>query len=116
MPATTDVGRLIVSCPDRPGIIAAVSTALAATGANIVASDQHSTDPEGGDFFLRMEFHLGGFARRRAEIEQRIGELAGQLELDWRLTAAEERKRVALFASRPEHCFMNLCPFVSIRG
>jgi formyltetrahydrofolate deformylase len=43
-----DVARLIVSCPDRHGIVAAVSTRLADAGANIVKSDQHSTDREGG--------------------------------------------------------------------
>ena len=45
--------RLLVSCPDRPGIVAAVSRFLFESGANIVHSDQHSSDPQGGDFFLR---------------------------------------------------------------
>jgi formyltetrahydrofolate deformylase len=108
MPAKTDVGRLIVSCPDRPGIIAAISAALARAGANIVASDQHSTDPEGGDFFLRMEFHLEGLAHRRTELEQRMGDVGAELDLQWRLTSAEEHKRVALFASRPDHCLLDL--------
>jgi formyltetrahydrofolate deformylase len=50
--ATT--GRLLLSCPDRHGIVAAVSGFLADEGANIVTSDQYSTDPEGGAFFLRV--------------------------------------------------------------
>ena len=54
----SDVARLIVSCRDRHGIVAAISGALADAGANIISSEQHSTDPEGGTFFLRMEFHL----------------------------------------------------------
>ena len=64
-----DVARLLVSCPDRHGIVAAVSAALAEAGANIVNSEQHSTDPEGGSFFLRMEFHLQGLAGRRSRAE-----------------------------------------------
>ncbi len=50
--------RLLVSCPDRHGIVAAVAGFLAENDANILSSDQHSTDPEGGTFFMRMEFRL----------------------------------------------------------
>jgi len=55
-----DTGRLLVRCDDRPGIVAAVSGFLHAQGANIHQSDQYSTDPEGGTFFLRMVFHVSG--------------------------------------------------------
>ena len=55
LPATA---RLLISCPDGPGIVAAVSAFLFEQGANIVTSDQHSTDPSGGRFFMRMEFTL----------------------------------------------------------
>ena len=48
--------RLLVACPDRHGIVAAVSGFLFEHGANIISSDQHSTDPEGGMFFMRMAF------------------------------------------------------------
>ena len=51
-------GRLLITCPDRHGIVAAVAGFLADSGANIITSDQHSTDPEGGEFFMRMEFNL----------------------------------------------------------
>lgn len=51
--------RLLVDCPDRPGIVAAVSGFLFARGANIVSSHQYSSDPSGGRFFLRTEFFLG---------------------------------------------------------
>ena len=52
------IARLLVSCPDRHGIVAAVSGFLSESDANILSSDQHSTDPEGGTFFMRMEFRL----------------------------------------------------------
>ena len=62
-------GRLLITCHDRHGIVAAVAGFLAASGANIISSDQHSTDPEGGEFFMRMEFNLEqgdlGLARAR---------------------------------------------------
>jgi len=108
MTAPTDVARLVVSCADRHGIIAALSTMLAEEGANIVHSDQHSTDPEGGSFFLRMEFHLPGLAERRAALEERIAAVAAEFDMEWRLTLAEHPKRVALFASRYDHCLLDL--------
>jgi formyltetrahydrofolate deformylase len=105
---TADVGRLVVSCPDRHGIVAAISTELTEAGANIVTSDQHSTNPEGGDFFLRMAFHLDGFAQRQAELAERLGKVARRFDMTWRLTPAAARKRVAILASREGHCLLDL--------
>jgi formyltetrahydrofolate deformylase len=53
-----DVGRLLVRCADRPGLVAAVSTFLADAGGNIVSLDQHSTQQTGGTFMQRTIFHL----------------------------------------------------------
>jgi formyltetrahydrofolate deformylase len=103
-----DVARLIVSCPDRHGIVAALSTLLAEAGANIVNSDQHSTDPEGGSFFLRMEFHLDGLAARQPQLEAQLAEIAGAFAMEWRLLPVQRHKRVALFASRYDHCLLDL--------
>ena len=71
-----DVGRLLITCPDRPGIVAAVSRFLFERGANIVHSDQHSTDPDGGAFFMRVEFTLpasSSMAAARAGVRRRGG-------------------------------------------
>jgi formyltetrahydrofolate deformylase len=88
--------------------VAAISAALAQAGANIVNSEQHSTDPEGGSFFLRMEFHLEGLAGRRAELESSLERIAAELEMEWSLRLAATRKRVALFVSRQDHCLLDL--------
>lgn len=108
MKTKTDVARLIVSCPDRHGIIAALSACLAESGANIVSSAQHSTDPEGGDFFLRMELHLEGLDRHRHELEDRLAAVAERFEMSWRISAASDRTRLALFVSRHDHCLLDL--------
>jgi formyltetrahydrofolate deformylase len=100
--------RLLISCADRPGIVAAVAGFLGGVGANIVQSDQYSTDPEGGSFFMRVEFALEGLAERRAEIELGLAEVASRFGMDWRIWYAAERKRVALFVSRYEHCLLDL--------
>jgi formyltetrahydrofolate deformylase len=100
-------GRLLITCPDRHGIVAAVAGFLARAGANIVSSDQHSTDPEGGAFFMRMEFTLGGGdldALGRA-FGQDVGE---RLDMDWRMTDADRPKRMALLVSREDHCLVDL--------
>jgi len=105
----TDHARLLVSCPDGHGIIAAVAGLLNELGANIVASDQHSTDPEGGRFFLRMEFHLEGLDRAREVLERRFGEeIAARFAMSWRLSYPAEPKRVALLVSRRDHCLLDL--------
>ena len=108
MSVTRDVARLLVSCPDRHGIVAAVAGYLAECGANIVASDQYSTDPEGGAFFLRMEFHLEELDARRAALETGFAKIAEPFHMDWRMTFPGARKRVALLASRYEHCVLDL--------
>jgi formyltetrahydrofolate deformylase len=104
VPAT----RLLISCADRHGIVAAVSAFLFEEGANIVSSDQHTTDPEGGRFFMRMEFTLDGL-EDAAAFEERFAELVGRpLEMDWRMASADRRKRVALLASRDGNCLLDL--------
>jgi formyltetrahydrofolate deformylase len=55
-----------------------------------------------------MEFHLDRFADRRADVERRLAAIAHEFEMDWRLTAASERKRVAIFASTDDHCVLDL--------
>jgi formyltetrahydrofolate deformylase len=97
--------RLLVSCPDTRGIVAAVSAFLLEHGANIVDSDQH-TDADSGEFFLRMEFdaeELGG------SLEEAFArEVAERFEMTWRFAYVTERKRAALFASREDHCLLDL--------
>jgi formyltetrahydrofolate deformylase len=106
-PDTT--ARLLVSCADRPGIIAAVSSFLFEQGANILASQQHSTDPSGGRFFLRMEFALDDLEERRADFERRFAdEVGSRFGMEWRLRHPGQRPRVAILVSRYDHCFTDL--------
>ena len=99
------LARLVVSCPDRPGIVAAAAGFLHRAGANIVSSAQHSTDPSGGRFLMRMEFEideLGAVAEAfRVEVAEPFG-------MDWRLAASAVPKRVAILVSREDHCLLDL--------
>jgi formyltetrahydrofolate deformylase len=103
-----DIGRVLITCPDRPGIVAGVSRCLYEHGANIVESQQYSTNPAGGTFFLLVAFHLPGLARRMAELEQALASLAVSFEMTWQMTRAGDRKRLAVFVSRSDHALREL--------
>jgi formyltetrahydrofolate deformylase len=101
--------RLLVWCDDRPGIVRAVSSFLFEAGANIVQSDQHSSDPEGGDFFLRMEFTLPPGGETSAALGERFTtEVAGPFGMGFRFWDASDLKRVAILVSRYDHCLQDL--------
>ncbi len=99
--------RLLLSCADRPGIVAGVSRFLYEAGANIVRSDQYSTDPSGGTFFLRMEFTLE--PAKREGLTERFGlKVAEPLGMTWRLWDAGRPKRITVMVSRYDHCLLDL--------
>ena len=103
------LSRLLISCPDRPGIVAAVSRFLHGRGANIVSAGQHTTDPQGGAFFMRMEFALPLDAAARAELERAFGaEVGTPFGMDWQMTDATRPKRVGILVSRYDHCLLDL--------
>jgi formyltetrahydrofolate deformylase len=103
------ITRLLISCPDQSGIVAATSQLLTDAGANIVHSDQHTTDPRDGTFYMRMEFDLALEPAERAELEMRFArEVAEPLEMQWRMWDARVPKRVAILVSREDHCLLDL--------
>jgi formyltetrahydrofolate deformylase len=106
--AREDIGRLLVTCPDRPGIVAAVSRFLFEAGANIVASQQYSTNPFDGTFFLLVEFHLPGLAERADGLAQEFSALSGPFSMSWKLTRAADRKKIAIFVSEADHVLQEL--------
>lgn len=108
MRTTGERGRLLISCSDRAGIVAAVSQFLYERDANIVHSDQHSTDPVGGAFFMRVVFDLPEGGRRVADVGAAFGAVGARFGMDWRLEDAGRRKRLAVFVSREDHCLLEL--------
>src|SRR6202044_947719 len=105
----SNVARLVVSCRDREGIIATLSEALRDIGANIITSDQFSSDPYGGMFSLRMEFYVPDDAEERlSKLDARLAEIGSVFDFDYRLIDARRHKRVALFVSRYDHCLLDL--------
>jgi formyltetrahydrofolate deformylase len=106
--------RLLIDCPDRPGIVAAVSGLLARHGGNIVESDQHSTGVPDGHFFMRMVLDLDpGPAETPESAADRLrasftAEVAGRFGMRWRLTLLSDRPRIAVLASREPHCLTEI--------
>jgi formyltetrahydrofolate deformylase len=103
-----DTGCLIVHGPDRPGIVAAVTALIARHEGNIVSLDQYSDDADGGAFFQRVVFHRPDFAAAVPDIEADLDATLGAFGLEWRLTDQSTPKRMAVLASRSDHCLLEL--------
>jgi len=98
--------RLLLACPDQPGLIARVSGFLAESGLNIVDVDQHSTAE--GRFFMRMVFDQVAAAEREA-LELRFAREIGEpFEMDYAFHQSSRVKRVAVMVSREDHCLSDL--------
>ena len=98
--------RLLLACPDRPGLIATVSGFLAEAGLNIVDVDQHSTAE--GRFFMRMVFDSAPAAEREALERRFAAEIAAPYEMEHHFAESSRRKRVAIMVSREDHCLSDL--------
>ena len=98
---------MLVSCPDRRGIVAALAQVLYGHGANILDSDQH-TDSVAGLFFQRLRFDLAELMTDRVALERSIGELGERFQMQYRLLYQARRKRVVVFVSKYDHCLYDL--------
>ncbi len=98
---------LTLACANRPGIVAKVSTALFEGGFNLLEAQQFD-DTETDVFFMRVAFNG---ADERADVDAlraAFGKIAEALKMTWSMRAENERKRVAVMASRFDHCLVDL--------
>jgi formyltetrahydrofolate deformylase len=102
-----DTATLLVNCPDRRGIVAAVSEFLYKHDANIVHADQHQ-DAEKGLFFTRVEWELPGFRLSLEEFPPAFRGIAERFEMQWRVERSTSRPRLAIFVSKYDHCLADL--------
>jgi len=101
------IGTVLVSCPDRPGLVAALSQLLYGQGANILAAEQH-TDPATSRFFQRIRFEGPGGADDRASLQSALAEVAASFEMSWQIVYDDYVKRIAIFVSKTDHCLYDL--------
>lgn len=106
--AQENTARLIVQGTDQPGLVAAITSTLVEFGANIASLDQYTSDPEGGRFFQRTVFTLANLSTVVPELEAALEEKLSGFGLSWRLVEAKKLKRVAVFASKSDHCLLDL--------
>jgi formyltetrahydrofolate deformylase len=99
--------RLNIACPDRVGIVAAVSQFLANHGGWIVEANHHS-DPATNWFFMRQEIIAESVTVSLAELREKFTPLAAEFQMQWKLVDAAVKKRVILMVSREAHCLTNL--------
>jgi formyltetrahydrofolate deformylase len=98
---------LTLSCPDKPGIVYAVSSFLVQHSGNIIASQQYGS-PDDGRFFMRVHFRVPQPGRTTAELERDFSWVAEAFHMAWRLHDKSERIRTLLMVSRLGHCLNDL--------
>jgi formyltetrahydrofolate deformylase len=100
---------ILVQCPDRPGIVAAISSFLFRHGANITDFDQHTSDDGAGAYFTRLEFQTAKLDLPFEDLERAFAlDVARPFAMDWRLTRSTDRKKVAVLVSRHDHALLEL--------
>lgn len=100
--------RLLISCPDQPGIVATVSKFLFDNSANIVHSNQYSKDPTGGLFFMRVEFDIPNLINHSSQLEKEFSVISNKFQMNYRFSYAYRLKKMAIFVSKQEHCLLEL--------
>ena len=99
---------LLISCPDQPGIVAAVSHFIFEHDGNIIQSDQHSTSLHGGTFFMRISIAADRLTLSAADFAAAFHPIAERFAMRWEMRDARHRKRSVIFVSRMDHCLVDL--------
>ncbi len=106
--STKNAAILLIHCPDKPGIVVAITDFIHNNRGNILYLDQH-VDSERGVFFMRIEWDLENFAIKREKLAEYFETLVGsRYEMTSQLHFTDTRLRMALFVSKMSHCFYDL--------
>ena len=98
---------LTLSCPDRPGIVSAVSTFLAQNGQNILDAQQFD-DVETGKFFMRVVFTAADLAVELSALQTGFAAIAQRFAMDWQMRDRAAKRRVMLLTSKSDHCLVDI--------
>jgi formyltetrahydrofolate deformylase len=98
---------LTIACPDRVGIVAEVSSFIAARGGWILEANHHA-DRDAGRFFMRNAILAESLPEGADRFSQAFAPLAARFEMDWRLTDSARPRRVAILVSKLDHCLIDL--------
>jgi formyltetrahydrofolate deformylase len=106
VPAVSYNLRLLISCPDKKGLIAAISSFIVMHDGNILSADQYVSDS--GTFFMRLEIEGEGFGLGRDEFAGAFAPLARRHRMEWRVSHTDTPKRMAILVSRYDHCLIDI--------
>lgn len=98
---------LTLSCPNRPGIVAAISQQLYELGANITEAQQFD-DTDSNRFFMRIVFEVAATDTVKQDLRTQIAHIADTFSMEWSLTDTQHRQKVLLLVSRFDHCLVDL--------
>jgi len=107
MSASSATAILLISCPDRKGLVARITDFVYLHNGNILHSDEH-IDEEANLFLMRVEWDLRDFDLPRDQIRGALAPLARELNLDWHLRFSDRVVKCAVFASKYDHCLYDL--------
>jgi formyltetrahydrofolate deformylase len=103
----TNSAILLISCPDRKGVVASIADFIFQHNGNILFADEHG-DAATNLFLTRVEFDASDFDFDLADFAQRFAPIATEFQIDWRLAHSSDRPRVAIFVSKYDHCLQDL--------
>ncbi len=98
---------LLISCPDQPGLVAAITDFIFRHRGNILHLDQH-VDAEANVFFMRVEWDLANFALDRDAISEQFAPIAAQFQMTWQLHYSDVRQKMAIFVSKQAHALFDV--------
>ena len=98
---------LLISCPDRKGLVATISDFVFRHNGNILHADEHA-DETSNLFLMRVEFDPAEFDIDLAEFPQHFSPLAAEARMEWRLARSDRRPKMAILVSRYDHCLVDL--------
>src|SRR6185437_7683314 len=98
---------LLLSCPDRKGIVASIAGFISQHGGNILHADEHG-DSDSGTFLMRVEFDPAAFDLPLDEFAKYFSPIAIDFDMHWRLALSDARPRMAIFVSKYDHCLVDL--------
>jgi len=102
-----DSAILLISCPDRQGLVATVTQFIARHNGNILDLAQH-VDQAAGIFFMRVEWDLDGFALAGDAIHHAFAQIADPLDMTWQVYFSSGVQRMAVFVSKESHCLYDI--------
>lgn len=98
---------LLISCPDKKGIVAKITDFIYQNNGNIEHADQH-IDSQTKTFFMRIEWALQNFAIAKEDIAGSFSSLANEFAMDYKLYFSDETPKIAVFVSRFTHCLYDI--------